>query len=73
MCLEGNFGWVSEPENPQALAAVCRQAVAAGRYEREVMAGAARSYYDAHLSMEAGMNAMHDLFRGAVMNDQSDR
>jgi glycosyltransferase involved in cell wall biosynthesis len=73
MCLEGNFGWVSEPENPQALAAVCRQAVAAGRYEREVMAGAARSYYDAHLSMEAGMNAMHDLFQGAVMNDQSDR
>ncbi|QHK20125.1 glycosyltransferase [Pseudarthrobacter psychrotolerans] len=71
MCLEGHFGWVSEPENPQALAAVCRQAVAAGRPEQEAMAESARSYYDAHLSMEAGLKAMHHLLQGEVMNQKA--
>lgn len=68
MCREGKFGWVSEPENPQALAAVCRKAVAAGRHEREVMAASARSYFEARLSLESGMDSMDQLFRGALMD-----
>ena len=68
MCLKGRFGWVSEPENPQALAEVCRQAVAAGRHERENMASSARNYFDAHLSMKAGMESIDRLLRGAPIN-----
>lgn len=70
MCREGHFGWVSEPENPEALAAVCRQAVAAGRAGQETMAEAARDYYDACLSMEAGLNAMHQILYEAAMEEQ---
>ncbi|MDQ0689883.1 glycosyltransferase family 4 protein [Arthrobacter sp. W4I7] len=66
MCLEGRFGWVSAPESPQDLAAVCSQAVAAGRHEREIMAQAARKYYDAHLSTKAGLDAVHRILCGAV-------
>ncbi|MDQ0673951.1 colanic acid biosynthesis glycosyl transferase WcaI [Pseudarthrobacter siccitolerans] len=73
MCVEGGFGWVSAPENPQALAAACRQAVAAGRHEKQTMAAAARNYYDSRLSMKAGLEAMHQILERAARNDVPDR
>ncbi|MDQ0824668.1 colanic acid biosynthesis glycosyl transferase WcaI [Arthrobacter sp. B2I5] len=73
MCSEGGFGWVSEPENPRALAAACRQAVAAGRQEQAIMAESARHYYKSRLSMEAGLEAMHQILQGAARSAVSDR
>lgn len=66
MCVQGGFGWVAEPENAQALAAVCREAVNAGRAKQETMAAAARSYFDDHLSMEAGFLALEAVLAKAV-------
>lgn len=73
MCLEGHFGWVSEPENPEALAAACRQAVAAGRNGQETMAKAAREYYAARLSMKAGLEAMGGIVQHAARKARPDR
>ena len=68
MCREGRVGWVSQPENPEALATVCRQAVAAGRQEQQAMAKAARNYYEAHLSMTANLDALGQHLQGAALD-----
>lgn len=71
MCREGGFGWVSEPENPESLAATCLASVQAGREARRAMSVAAARYYHAHLSSEAGLNAVECVLRRSVGRGKS--
>lgn len=61
MCSSGGFGWVSKPEDPEKLAAICLATVGAGRAARERMSVAAARYYADHLSADAGLQAIERL------------
>jgi glycosyltransferase involved in cell wall biosynthesis len=68
LCVRESLGLTCEPGSVEAMAEMFRQASRTSAAERQQMAGNGRKYYEDHMSLEQGLDALEDILGQATLH-----